>query len=448
LWKKENHIQTHLGVYAIDPDGYPIYAGRTPAHNALRTAFDAASTPGGLPIINPHTAMETVEKWGYAPSGGLAPAEGGPAQACYPAPWTADPGRTSLGDPLMFNVQINRMLHGSARLKKKHILGADKTGIKRSWNDRMTANLGNIAMFNTSGDDVGNLSAEYLKDAPRDIDMIPGAGIQAVIPQGTDGNLTVAAPQQSSGGLTQGQHQAAMTAALQAHFPLTDGKLLTSDTTAHTHIQDINIPASTSGGGLTQAQMQTAVTKALDQATGIDINTMPTISASIAAGSTLGLSAAAQDTIAGGISVTGAPTHIPVTNPDNVTVGVTSGETVDLASGQTVTVQDALTQAQVQTAVTNALNAATSIDTTTTGELWLGTVTEHQGINTFTVICDNGQLPYDLATNVVQSGVMIMSHPLSSALQNSSSPDELLGSPPGTRVRRANASGSLWYHLV
>lgn len=335
-WLKSKTIQTQLGlVHAIDPDGYPIYAGDTPAHNALRTAFDSDSTPGALQVIDPASSAHTVEKWGYTPSGGLVPSNtaGSPILACYPAPWTADPGRTSRGDPMMFNVQINRMLHGSARLKKKHILGADKTGIKRTWNDRMIANLGNVAMFN----DDGNLSTDFLKDAPRDIDMMPGAGIQAVIPQGADGNLTVGAPQQAGdinisgdlvtgGGLTQAQAQTAFTAALGSALPTHEGKLLTSDTTAHGHIQGIsaptvNVPAPnvTVQGGLDQTQMTAAMTAALNNATSIDIATAP-------------------------------------------------ATTVNVPAPQ-VTVQGGLDQAQMTNAMTTALNQAANINATvnTTG---------------------------------------------------------------------------------
>ena len=79
-----------------------------------------------------------------------------------PALWTDDENRVSKGDPMMFNIQINRLLHAKTRLKKFHALGADKTGIKRKWEDRLISNLG-VDLF-------GNPVSTDPDDAPRDRD--------------------------------------------------------------------------------------------------------------------------------------------------------------------------------------------------------------------------------------------------------------------------------------
>lgn len=51
----------------------------------------------------------------------------------------------SKGDPIMFNVQINRLYTGSSLLKNHSRLGADKTGIKRKHVDKMYSNMGDVS---------------------------------------------------------------------------------------------------------------------------------------------------------------------------------------------------------------------------------------------------------------------------------------------------------------
>lgn len=142
------------------------------------------------------------------------------------ASWTDDPERCSKGDPMMFNIQINRMLCASTKLKKFIVLGADKTGIKRKWEDRLISNLG-LGIFNDA------------TDRPRDIDMFNQAGIKHVIPEGDAMNVSVAggaAPQVTvQAGVTQNQVQAAMEAAIEAAHPLSAQAATGAVHTAGTH---------------------------------------------------------------------------------------------------------------------------------------------------------------------------------------------------------------------
>ena len=150
------------------------------------------------------------------------------------AMWTDDPERCSKGDPMMFNIQINRMLHASTRLKKFIALGADKTGVKRNWDDRLIANLGSNMFTGTAYDGEG-------PDAPRDIDMFNHAGIKEIVLEGESGNLSVTTGGGSGPALTQQEMEAAMTAALTAHRTSSDyHPLSTAVHTTGTHAGKID----------------------------------------------------------------------------------------------------------------------------------------------------------------------------------------------------------------
>lgn len=144
------------------------------------------------------------------------------------AKWTDDPARTSKGDPMMFNIQINRLLHAKTRLKKFHALGADKTGIKRKWEDRLKSVLGADLFGTPIHSDDPNYHGSRL-DAPRDIDMFHSAGIRQVIAEGEAGNISVAAAPavnvtvEGPGGLSTEDTTAAMVAALKQTIAHADG---------------------------------------------------------------------------------------------------------------------------------------------------------------------------------------------------------------------------------
>lgn len=133
--------------------------------------------------------------------------------------WTDGPGRVSKGDPLMFNVQINRLYTGAARLRREAFLTVDNSGIKRKWNERLVPNVGAGPAQNP---------ADFFED--HELQSALQVGIREIIPEGQPGNLQV-----DSGGV----HQ----------------------------ISDIT---TVTGGGLTAAETTAAFVAALGQ-TGLDV---------------------------------------------------------------------------------------------------------------------------------------------------------------------------------
>ncbi len=325
------------------------------------------------------------------PIGGAAPVLG-IGGAWVPAKWTDDVNRVSKGDPMMFNIQINRLLTASTRLKKFIALGADKTGIKRKWEDRLKSNLGQELFA-----PIGTGSDAY-HDAPRDIDMFHQAGIRTIVQEGEGGNMSIAAAPAGdinisgdlvtgTGGLTQAETQSAMHAALISALPTSNGKLLTSDATAHGHIQSIaaptvNVPTPqvTVQGGLDQSQMQaavqaalegasvgnyganmqsrmqTATTAALNQATSIDIATAPAATVNVPAPNV---------TVQGGLdqSQMQAAVTAALDAATSIDIATAPATTVNVPAPN-VTVQGGLDQSQMQAAMTAALNQATNINAT------------------------------------------------------------------------------------
>ena len=284
------------------------------------------------------------------------------------AMWTDDPERCSKGDPMMFNIQINRMLHASTRLKKFIALGADKTGVKRSWDDRLIANLGSNMFTGTAYDGEG-------PDAPRDIDMFNHAGIKQIVAEGDSGNLSV-----TTGGvaaaagtpLNQQEMEDAMTAALTAHrnhadyHPLSGavhttgthaGKLLLDHhplagvTLDNANALNINLQEQSKTIAIDLNQIAGLHVSGLGAA-GVHNTAIPTSGTTTTTG-TIGLSAAAASTIAAGIAVTGAPTGIPVTGvPTGIPVtGVPTGVPLTgVPTGIPVTVGGASVPVNVGTA--------------------------------------------------------------------------------------------------
>lgn len=133
--------------------------------------------------------------------------------------WTDGPGRVSKGDPLMFNVQINRLYTGAARLRREAFLTVDNSGIKRKWNERLVPNVGAGPAQNP---------ADFFED--HELQSALQVGIREIVPEGQPGNLQV-----DSGGV----HQ----------------------------ISDIT---TVTGGGLTAAETTAAFVAALGQ-TGLDV---------------------------------------------------------------------------------------------------------------------------------------------------------------------------------
>ena len=204
----------------FDVNGVPMYPGAVvdaSTHTPFTSACFQAIAQHGLidPTDYDPVTDSCPEIWGHPGNDtGSLDANNNPIPpntvGVWPVPWTAHVSGTAIGDPMMFNVQINRLLTGRTWLKKKHILGADKSGIKRKWSERLIGNLGSVAMFN----DDGTLNPQYKADAPRDIDMLPGAGVPAIIPQGEEGNISVQATGTGGAGLTQAEAKNAFVQAL------------------------------------------------------------------------------------------------------------------------------------------------------------------------------------------------------------------------------------------
>jgi hypothetical protein len=89
----------------------------------------------------------------------------------------------SKGDPIMFNVQINRLYLASSRLKNYARLGADKSGVKRKHEDKMYSNMG----------DVSFAYAQQVGDTYKDhnLQSAVGVGVAPLILEGDDRNTMV-----------------------------------------------------------------------------------------------------------------------------------------------------------------------------------------------------------------------------------------------------------------
>jgi len=89
----------------------------------------------------------------------------------------------SKGDPIMMNVQINRLYVGSSLLRNHSRLGADKTGVKRKHEDKMYSNMG----------DVSFARAQQLGDVYKDhnLQSATAVGVAPLILEGDDKNTMV-----------------------------------------------------------------------------------------------------------------------------------------------------------------------------------------------------------------------------------------------------------------
>ncbi len=89
----------------------------------------------------------------------------------------------SKGDPIMFNVQINRLYLGSSTLKNYTRLGADKSGVKRKHEDKMYSNMGDVSFAH----------AQQVGDTYKDhnLQSAVGVGVAPLILEGDDRNTMV-----------------------------------------------------------------------------------------------------------------------------------------------------------------------------------------------------------------------------------------------------------------
>ena len=377
--------------FALHPHDQSVITGPAFPSGGIRYYFydsnDTTKTLVQGSIVHPSVSIDDGGTMTHPdstsnPIGGSAPAlsTGG---SWVPAKWTDDPNRVSKGDPMMFNIQINRLLHASARLKKFIALGADKTGIKRKWEDRLQSNLGQELFAN----DITGYA-----DAPRDIDMFHQAGIKAIVQEGDAGNISVttgAAPQSSSGGLTQQQMTNAMSAALTAHRNHADYHPLSGAVhTTGTHAGKLLLDHHPLAGVVSNNKVQVdagALTLAAGQTVGV------TGSVPVSVGNATVPVSVGNATV----PVSGGTTSIPVSilpgqyvpvSVGNATVPVSVGNatvpfsgvgnaTVPLASGQTVQVDTDPQTAGIQTTLDLAVNPGTVLSVQNADPAALGTIT-------------------------------------------------------------------------
>ena len=282
------------------------------------------------------------------------------------ASWTDGSGRVSKGDPLMFNVQINRLYTGAARLRKEAFLTVDMSGVKRKWNERLVPNTGGVP---------NQIGVDYYED--HELQSAVQAGVRTIIDEGTEGNLQVDADGAvhttadnvgsttvnvtGASGLTAAETTNAFVAALTqaglvagaqgldvnvlagtvgvtGSVPVTGTVGLTPGTTVPVaNTNNVTVPVAS-------GQVVGVVgTVGLTPGTTVPVSTtnLPTVQVSHSQLPTVQVSHSNLPTVdlTLGQTVPIDPTStVPVSNPNNVTVGVTPGQTVNLAPNQTVAV--------------------------------------------------------------------------------------------------------------
>jgi hypothetical protein len=157
-------------VFTLDTSVVPTESNTNPATAELwwTDGTIAVKTPGGV-TTSPSSSMEPL-KWDSITRGML---DSHPQLAHF----------VSKGDPIMFNVQINRLYTASSLLKNYTRLGADKTGVKRKHEDKMYSNMG----------DVSFARAQQLGDVYKDhnLQSATTVGVAPLILEGDDKNTMV-----------------------------------------------------------------------------------------------------------------------------------------------------------------------------------------------------------------------------------------------------------------
>jgi len=98
----------------------------------------------------------------------------------------------SRGDPLMFNVQINRNYGASCALRNTVRLGADKTGVKRKYDDKMVNNMGDLDGDGDVDDDdwaVGRAAGDVFHD--HELETATQAGVRKLVLEGDAENTVL-----------------------------------------------------------------------------------------------------------------------------------------------------------------------------------------------------------------------------------------------------------------
>lgn len=157
-------------VFTLDTSVVPTESNTNPATAELwwTDGTIAVKTPGGV-TTSPSSSMEPL-KWDSITRGML---DSHPQLAHF----------VSKGDPIMFNVQINRLYTASSLLKNYTRLGADKTGVKRKHQDKMYSNMGDLSFAR----------AQQLGDVYKDhnLQSATAVGVAPLILEGDDKNTMV-----------------------------------------------------------------------------------------------------------------------------------------------------------------------------------------------------------------------------------------------------------------
>jgi len=176
----------------IGPNG--LSTGRKVVTKVVRQVFtlDNSTVP-----TESDTNPATAELWWTDGTVAVKTAGGvttSPGSAYYPLKWDSITRSmleqhpqlghfVSKGDPIMFNVQINRLYIGSSLLKNHSRLGADKTGVKRKHEDKMYSNMGDLSFAR----------AQQLGDVYKDhnLQSATSVGVAPLILEGDDKNTMV-----------------------------------------------------------------------------------------------------------------------------------------------------------------------------------------------------------------------------------------------------------------
>jgi hypothetical protein len=98
----------------------------------------------------------------------------------------------SRGDPMMFNVQINRNYGATCSLRNSVRLGADKTGVKRKYHEKMISNMGDV---NEDGfvNDADMVAAKARGDifGDHELETATGAGVRQLVLEGDAQNTAL-----------------------------------------------------------------------------------------------------------------------------------------------------------------------------------------------------------------------------------------------------------------
>lgn len=330
----------------IDPSG--LSTGRKVVTKVVRQVF---TLDNSIVPTESNTNPATAELW-WTDGTVAVKTDGGvttsPGSVYYPLKWDSITRSmleqhpqlghfVSKGDPIMFNVQINRLYIGSSLLKNHSRLGADKTGVKRKHEDKMYSNMGDMSFAR----------AQQLGDVYKDhnLQSATGVGVAPLILEGDDRNtmvtVNVAAEEQAfenalqtldedgdpSNGIQLDLHNAALAAL--SDIIDTEG-LMVKDQGVIDAVDGIPLP--TEAQRVAEAAAAAGITAAATTAAGVQV-----AAATEAAAATI--SAA---TAAGATEVTGAVT--------TVGAGIAALETTTLGVEAAILAQDHTTNVTVQPA--------------------------------------------------------------------------------------------------